>query len=283
MASRPVSWSEVYDRLSAAPQGRLFGIPRGGAVVAGLTGRAVDDPEAADWIVDDLADSGATAEAWSATTGKPVWVLFDRDRDGLHDNQLVMPWERHDRAAAQRSRLERIGSDLLETLGYDAHADGLRETPQRWARWWQEFHAVDATTKMDATFDVSDAGRLVLVTGLRLWSMCEHHLLPFSVDAAIGYVPKERVLGLSKFARLSARAARRLQMQERLTVDIADATCRATNSPDVAVVIRGRHQCMEIRGARAPALATTFVTRGAFSSDQQLRAEFIALERPATC
>lgn len=278
MASRSVSWSEIYRRLAEAPPGKLYGIPRGGSIVAGLTGRAVDDAQEADWLVDDVISSKATADSWTARFDKPVWALFDKDRDGLTDRQLTMPWERPRVGDAQRAALERIGLELLETLGYDPASEGLRDTPNRWARWWQEFLLHAPAARLDSMFEVAESGRMVVVGGMRIWSICEHHLMPFSADISIAYVPLGRVLGLSKFARLSLKVAHQLQLQERLASQIADATEKSTCSRDVAVLAYGRHLCMEARGVKVPAVAMSFVTRGAFEVDSSLRAEFIALQ-----
>lgn len=272
---RRVSWAEVYQRLVQAPPGRLYGVPRGGSIVAGLTGRAVDHIEDADWIVEDIIDTGTSA-AWLGSD-KPVWGLFDRARDGSADRDLVFPWEsgaggtRH-----RRARLERLGSELLETLGYDPGEEHLRQTPRRWADWWEE--ATDpGSGPNDTTFEVVTAGQMVVVSGLHVWSICEHHLLPFSANVAIGYLPEGRVLGLSKFARITTAAGRRLQLQERMTREVADEIVRSTGSEDVAVLVRGRHLCVEARGVRTPALATSLVTAGRFQADPGLRNEFLLL------
>jgi GTP cyclohydrolase I len=277
VASRTIGWSEVYQRLAEAPPGRLYGIPRGGAIVAGLTGRAVDRIEEADWLVDDVIDSRATAQSWTERADKPLWALFDKERDRLTDRQLVMPWEVPSTGPAHHATLERIGRELIETLGYDPSSEGLRDTPARWARWWQEFLSHEPTGRLDSMFDVAESGRMIAVGGMGMWSICEHHLMPFSIDVSIAYVPRGRVLGLSKFARLSLQAAHRLQLQERLASEIADATCKLTASPDVAVLARGRHLCMEARGVKVPALATCLITRGAFETDSSLRMEFISM------
>ena len=276
--SKSVSWSEIYRRLAEAPPGKLYGIPRGGAIVAGLTGRAVDDAHDADWLVDDVISSKATADAWSTRFDKPVWALFNREHDGLTDRQLIMPWEGPRAGDAQRAALEGIARELLETLGYDPASAGLRDTPSRWARWWQEFLTPAPAARLDSMFEVAESGRMVVVGGMRIWSICEHHLLPFSAEVSIAYVPRGRVLGLSKFARLSLQVAHQLQLQERLVSQIADATETATSSSDVAVLAYGRHLCMEARGVKVPAVATTLITRGAFEVDSSLRAEFIALQ-----
>ncbi|HEX6509204.1 MAG TPA: GTP cyclohydrolase I [Chloroflexota bacterium] len=277
MASKSVTWAEIYDRVGAAPPGRLFGIPRGGSIVAGLTGRAVDRLDDADWLVDDVIDTRATADAWTSRVGKPVWGLFDRERDGLSDRQLHMPWEEVGDNSTQRVKLERIGHDLLETLGYDPDSIDLRDTPSRWARWWQEFLGDEPGRRMDSAFEMSESVRMVLVSGMRVWSICEHHLMPFSAEVSIAYVPRRRVLGLSKFARLSLRCAHRLQMQERLASEIASTTTTLACSRDVAVLVQGRHLCMEARGVKLPSLTTSLVTRGVFEVNADLRLEFITL------
>lgn len=275
--TRRVTWAEVYQRLESAPEGRLFGIPRGGAIVAGLTGRAVDRLEDADWVVEDVVDSGSRARLLAE--GKPVWGLFDRARDGHTDRQLIFPWEdTGSQRGVRHARLERLGKELLETLGYDPGEPPLRDTPGRWASWWEDFVDFDPG-RTDTTFETTTSNQMVVVSGLHVWSVCEHHLLPFVTDVAVGYLPKGQVLGLSKFARLSSSVAHRLQLQERLTRQLADAISSAARTEDVAVLARGRHLCIEARGVRAPLRATSFVTLGRFSSDTGLRDEFLTIAR----
>lgn len=278
MASKSITWQDVYARLADAPPGRLYGVPRGGAIVAGLTGRAVDAIEQADWVVDDVADSGRTIEALADGTGKPIWTLFNRERDGVGDSQLVFPWE--DTAASRLDRLERLGRELLQTLGYDHSSRDLRDTPTRWARWWIEFLDHDAG-RTDVTFELLTDGQLVIVGDLLLWSVCEHHLLPFQVTVSVGYVPAGRVLGLSKVARIARRAAHKLQLQERLVQEITTLVGAAAGTDDVVALGRGRHQCMEARGVRTSALTSSLSATGAFRRRPSLRREFLNLCGPA--
>jgi len=270
--SRSVSWAEVYERLAGAPPGRLYGISKGGAIVAGLTGRAVDQVDAADWVVHDVVSSHA---AITPTVGKPVWSLFDRERDGIGDRQLFFPWGEASASTGRQARLEQIGRELLETLGYDPTATGLKETPARWARWWEEFTNYEPG-QTDITFEEAVAGQLVVVSGMRLWSVCEHHLLPFEVEVAVGYVPSEHLLGLSKFARIAHAAAHRLQLQERIASQIAEHVKALSGTNDLAVLVRGRHLCMEARGIRTPAISTSLVTFGALR-EYGLQQSFLAL------
>lgn len=177
-----------------------------------------------------------------------------------------------------KEKLEQVCVDLLNAIGEDVTRDGLRETPARWAKWWAEFINFDPG-KCATAFEVSNADSLVAVTGIRVWSLCEHHLLPFNADISIGYIPRDRVLGLSKFARISLKASHRLQVQERLTNDIADLITEYTGSPDVGVIAAGEHLCMTMRGVRSSASMRTSVMRGSFREDEKVRAEFLELIR----
>lgn len=274
--TRRVSWAEVYERLAGAPQGKLYGARRGGSIVAGLSGRAVDRIEDADWLVADVVDGAAT----DGVEGKPVWGLFDSARDGCAKDSLVFPWDDAPPAAdGRRARLERIGRELIEAIGEDPERSPLDGTPARWASWWEEFLDFDPG-RIDTTFDVATSGQLVVVSGIKLWSICEHHLLPFDLSVAIGYIPSERLLGLSKFARTGMAVAHRLQLQERLVEQLADEIATTTGSGDVAVLAHGRHLCVEARGVKTPARASTFVGRGRLQTDAALRQEFLTLAGP---
>lgn len=171
-------------------------------------------------------------------------------------------------------RLERIGRDLLDALGEDPDDPRVVDTPGRWARMWGEMLTPDLE-RIGTAFE-SPSDEMVVVSDIRVWSLCEHHLVPFWVDAAVGYIPRGKVLGLSKVARVARAAAARLQLQERLTGDIADAMQALTGSDDVAVTLRGEHLCMTMRGARQEAVTTTSAIRGRFR-EPSARAEFLSL------
>jgi GTP cyclohydrolase I len=175
--------------------------------------------------------------------------------------------------------LLRIGRELLVAIGEDPDRDGLRDTPRRWADWWREFISYEPGPT-DTAFASAEADQMVVVSGMRVWSLCEHHLLPFWCDLSIAYIPAGRVLGLSKFARVAHQFAHRLQVQERLTARVADEVQRLSGSPDVAVLARGEHLCMSMRGIRTPAMMTSSVVRGAFRESDSARAEFLRLAAP---
>ena len=165
---------------------------------------------------------------------------------------------------------------LLTSIGEDPTRDGLKETPARVARFWSEF--IDYHPgKTDATFSHLVTDQMVVVKGMRVWSLCEHHLLPFSCDVTCGYIARGKVLGLSKFARIAHEAAHGLQIQERIAHQIADRIELLTDSADVAVVARGEHLCMAMRGIKTRAEMATSVMRGVFRYSQEGRQEFMAL------
>jgi GTP cyclohydrolase IA len=169
-----------------------------------------------------------------------------------------------------------LGRELLIAIGEDPESEGLRETPRRWADAWREFMEYDPGTT-ETTFSSVATDQLVCVSGMRVASLCEHHLLPFWCDVSIGYIPNVKVLGLSKFARIAQQCAHRLQLQERLGQQIADEITRITGTQDVAVVLKGDHHCMTARGIRMPGRMISSVMRGVFRTEGQTRMEFLRL------
>ncbi len=179
------------------------------------------------------------------------------------------------RPAVDYETLLRLGRELLVALGEDPDREGLLETPRRFASLWREFVEYEPGNT-DSTFEAVTTDQMVIVKGIRVWSVCEHHLLPFWCDLAIAYIAYDKVLGLSKFARIAHQAAHRPQIQERLVHEIADEIERLTGSPDVAVIGKGVHLCMIMRGIKTPGEMVTSVMRGVFRKPE-VRAEFISL------
>lgn len=169
-----------------------------------------------------------------------------------------------------------LGRALLIAIGEDPDREGLLDTPRRFADAWREFIEYDPGAT-DTCFASVSTDQMVCVSGIHVTSICEHHLMAFTCDIAIGYIPGEKVLGLSKFARIAHQYAHRLQLQERLGEEIADEVGRITGSPHVAVVIRGEHLCMRTRGIRTSGTMTTSVMRGQFRADVETRAEFFRM------
>ncbi|GII31197.1 GTP cyclohydrolase 1 [Planotetraspora mira] len=179
-------------------------------------------------------------------------------------------------------RIEKAVREILSAIGEDPDRDGLRDTPARVARAYAEQFAGLGQTPEDALTTMFDADHdeMVLVKDIEVMSTCEHHLLPFHGVAHIGYTPNEKgqITGLSKLARLVDVYARRPQVQERMTSQIADALMRVLEPRGVIVVIEAEHMCMTMRGVRKPGAKTiTSAVRGDFRTSEATRAEAMSL------
>lgn len=183
--------------------------------------------------------------------------------------------------AFDQIRAEAAVRELLAAIGEDPEREGLRETPARVARAWAELTAGIRQTPYDVLTTTFDIGHdeMVLVRDIELWSMCEHHLVPFTGVAHVGYIPAEsgKITGLSKLARLVDVYAKRPQVQERLTTQVADSLMEILEPRGVIVVIEAEHLCMTMRGVRkAGARTVTSAMRGSMR-DPATRAEALSL------
>lgn len=188
-------------------------------------------------------------------------------------------------------KLEELIAEQLRLLDPEPDRPGLADTPRRVAAMLAELTAGYSTRPFELTTFASDgADEMVVMSGIRFYSLCEHHLIPFMGHATVGYIPSPagRLIGLSKIPRLVAHFSRRLQLQERLTEQIAEALEDALTSSDgsfepalgVGVLIRARHLCVEMRGVRATSVdTTTSKLTGLMKSDEKARAEFLDLAR----
>lgn len=188
--------------------------------------------------------------------------------------------------AIDKKAIEEHVRGILAALGEDPDREGLKETPERVARMYEEvFEGMNYTNAEIArmygkTFQTPARHEdMVIVKDIEVFSYCEHHMaLMYDMKVSVAYLPKERVLGLSKIARIADMAAKRLQLQERIGSDIAEILQLATNSEDVAVLIRGSHSCMTARGIKNPSAQTVTTTfRGKFETDLTLQTRFLAL------
>ena len=183
--------------------------------------------------------------------------------------------------AAKVAEMERSYRELLESVGEDPNRQGLLKTPSRAAKAFDfltnGYRQRLETLVNDAIFD-SEASEIVLVKDIELYSMCEHHLLPFLGKAHVAYIPNGKVIGLSKVARIVDMFARRLQIQENLTIQIADALMKTLHPTGVAVVIEAKHLCMMMRGVeKQNSVMKTSCLLGTFKEDARTRGEFLAL------
>ena len=180
-----------------------------------------------------------------------------------------------------KKKIENAVRDILEAVGEDPNRPGLLETPRRVANMYEEmFSGLSVDPKQHLKFfDGNSNDEMVIVRDIPFASMCEHHLLPFVGKAHIAYIPSEnKIIGLSKIARIVDNFAKKPQVQERLTHDIADFLYKEMNAKGVAVIMEAEHMCMSIRGAKASGSKTqTSALRGVIRSDARTRSEALAL------
>jgi GTP cyclohydrolase I len=179
-----------------------------------------------------------------------------------------------------RGRLQAAVTELLTGIGDDPEREGLRETPRRIADMYAEIFSgmhVDPADFLKVTFAVAH-DEMVILRNVPFYSMCEHHLLPFHGEAHVGYVPDGRIVGISKLARVVETCARRPQVQEALTSQVAETIMKGLNPDGVAVVIDAEHLCMTMRGVQKPgSRMVTSAMRGSFRKSPVTRAEFLSL------
>ena len=184
-----------------------------------------------------------------------------------------------------KEKIEKLIYELLKELGDDPERPGLKETPARVARMYSEVlegmrYTNDEIAEMfDKCFEDVGTHDLVLVKDIEVFSYCEHHMaLMYNMKVHVGYIPKDRIIGLSKIARVCDMAAKRLQLQEKLGDDIAEIIQKVLKTEDVIVIIEGEHSCMTARGIKSRNAKTrTASLRGIFNTDYQLRSEVYSL------
>lgn len=183
------------------------------------------------------------------------------------------------------SKVERAVNLLIEALGDDPNREGLKDTPKRVAKMYQEvfegmcYTNAEIAEMYNKCFEDVQAGDLVTVSDIPIFSYCEHHLaLMYNMKVHVGYIPNGKVIGLSKIARIADMVSKRLQLQERIGTDIAEILHMILETDDIIVVVEGEHSCMTARGIKKPGCRTrTSAIRGAFSDDTKLRQEFYDL------
>jgi GTP cyclohydrolase I len=286
---------------------RVWGVPRGGWNIAMLMeymmlAKQVETVDEADVIVDDIIDSGSTRDTYLARyPEKRFWAPYDKTNEDSALPWLVFPWE----GSAHQDGKDLV-TRMLQFIGEDVSRPGLQGTPDRVVRSWKEIYAgynsdpkEECKALLSAVFP-SDSADMVICRDIEFYSQCEHHMIPFFGSVSIAYIPNGYVVGLSKLARVVEVYARRLQIQEQLGEQIANAIVEHVHGPvgdktrlrmdgdftflqstgveDVAVVIKAKHMCMCGRGVgKQNSSMVTSALRGKFRKDQALRAEFLSL------
>lgn len=177
-----------------------------------------------------------------------------------------------------KAKISRAMRSILEAIGENPEREGLRDTPRRVADMYEEL-LEGYESEVDYTW-FTESTDLVIIAGIRFYSLCEHHVLPFMGLAHVAYIPRGKVIGLSKIPRIVQKYARRLQIQERMTHQIAQEIMETTGSPDVMVITEAYHLCVIMRGAKNTAGMVSLGLRGAFKTDRELREEVYEMINP---
>lgn len=268
---------------------KCYPIPRGGIPAAyAIYSREdcpftiVNTPEEADFFIDDVIDSGATMRRYcDEFPGKPFFALIDK-LNGEHEGEwVVFPWEVTDQGVDESAT--DIVTRLLQYVGENPERGGLLETPKRVLKAWKHWcggYEMDAKSILKTFEDGAEGCDEMVVRVVPFYSHCEHHLAAIIGHAVVAYIPNKKIVGLSKIDRVVDMFARRLQVQERLTNQIAEAIQENLEPKGVAVWVNARHLCIESRGVRNQNSATdSLALRGVFKEDPRTRAEFLAVAR----
>jgi GTP cyclohydrolase I len=262
---------------------RVYPVPRGGipAVLAVMASSAiplvlVDCPQKADFIFDDLIDTGRTELKFADETPVPFFALLDKRTWEYGQDWVVWPWE-----LSAETGIEDHIVRLLQYVGDDPTRGGLLETPGRvakaWSFWCKGYDKNPADVLKTFEDGAEGVDEMVIVKDLPFYTHCEHHMAPFFGTATIAYLPDKKIVGLSKLSRVLDIFARRLQVQERLTCQVADALMEHLQPMGAGVVMKARHLCMESRGiCQQGHSTTTSALRGIFKTDSSVRSEFLA-------
>ncbi len=287
---------KMYSALGEKARGpiKLWGVPRGGISAAYLLVTlipervvVVDDPAEAHIAIDDIIDSGRTAakifEKWQIPTLALFGTSCFKNAVGIvkeDDSWLSFPWERT--LDGKDHSAHDIVTRMLQHIGEDPARGGLLETPRRvveaWGEWFKGYKENPSDHLKTFEDGAEKCDEMVLVSKIPVMSHCEHHITPFIGEAHVAYIPNGKIVGLSKIVRVVDGFSRRLQVQERLTNDIAECLWKGLDPLGVAVVVKATHFCMCTRGVKSPHTdTTTSKLFGVFKDKPEARAEFMSL------
>lgn len=265
-----LTYNDIYNKcksIKIKDNSKLFGIPKGGIVPALMIANnnnsiLVDTPQECDYIVDDILDSGRTKERYNIYN-KPFIFLYKKPIEWIE-----FPWEINETPA------EDAVIRILQSINEDVKREGLLETPKRHLKYLKEF-----TSDKDfnlTTFSSEKYDEMITQNNINFYSICEHHLLPFFGNAKISYIPNGKIVGLSKLSRVVDKFANKLQNQERITSQIAEYLDEKLNPIGVAVQLKARHMCMEMRGIKKNEVYTTTTKLiGKYKDDINVKNEFL--------
>lgn len=264
----------------------IYAIPRGGYLIGVILSNDLNIPMELDkndirkdtLIVDDLIDSGKTLSQFPKNDKAVIFVKNGKKKAVTYyveetDEWVKFPDEKDDEV---QEHIERI----MQYIGEDTSREGLLETPKRVQRAYNEIFSGYKQNPKDLmkTFTQGTCEEMVILKNCEFYSTCEHHMFPFFGHVSIGYIPNKKVIGISKLARLVDLYAKRMQIQERMTTQIADTIMKELDARGVYVVCEGVHFCMRSRGVKKQdASMITSAVRGVFKKDAKARQEFLTL------
>lgn len=273
---------------------KIFGVPRGGIPLAAALSQIMgvillSAPEQGCLVVDDIIDSGKTREFYNeydfATLHKRHTAQFvyakNKPRHTFFINYLkdetwiIYPWEQSE----EQSVSDNI-TRIFQYLNEDPNREGLIKTPDRVVKSWKEIYSgYNADPKEVFThFDKGTYDQIVILKDIEMYSMCEHHMLPFIGRTHIAYIPTDKIIGVSKLARLLEIYARRLQIQERIGEQVTEAIMKNLNAQGAACIIKAKHLCMQMRGvSKQHSTMVTSSLKGVFMDKPEARAELMGL------
>lgn len=277
MIKKYITWDQFFVLLKDIKDQILdtdivYGIPKGGMIVSNfLDCIKTHDPNKATIILDDIVDSGRTKDKHIKDYPNAKFItLIDKQTEENYSGYIVFPWE------VAENDAEHIVAKMIECIGDDPNREGLLDTPKRVVKSWGTLFGGYVQTTEEALktcFNV-DYDEMVISKDIEFYSTCEHHMLPFFGKAHIAYIPKTKVVGLSKLSRLLEVYARRLQIQERLTQQVADGLMKELQPLGCAVIIEAKHFCMLCRGVQKKnSFMITSAIRGIFQK-ADIKSEF---------
>jgi len=279
---RKITWEEVFQRLAQFDNfgNIIYGVPKGGMIASGFLkyAKVTHDVTKASLILDDLIDSGATFKKYRQMYPDIPFVgLFDKAKEGITD-WLIFPWE-SDHPQGEDNIQDNIVR-MLQYIGEDTTREGLFDTPNRIVKSWNEIFAgykVKPASLM-TVFAKDTYDEVVLLKDIEVYSMCEHHWLPFFGKAHVAYIPDQHVIGISKLARLVDAYSRRLQIQERIGEQVTTALMDELKPKGAACIIEAKHMCMCMRGVgKQNSTMVTSSLKGVFLTKPAARQELMQL------
>ena len=279
-----ITWDDIFKRLRTFEKGLgsddiVYGVPKAGMILTGLLNNVniTTNPDSATVILDDLIDSGKTAKYYmDKYPDAGFYALYNKKSDDTR--WYVFPWEQEHPGG--EDSIEQNIVRQLQYIGEDPDREGLKDTPRRVIKSWEDLFSGYNQTAEDflTVFESNGYDQIVLLKDIELYSFCEHHMLPFYGKAHVAYIPDGKVIGISKLARLLDMFARRLQIQERIGQQVTDALMNTLKPKGAACIIEARHTCMCMRGVnKQHSIMSTSSLRGVFYDHKETREELLSL------